>query len=226
MAKKVNHTNTKCCICGSSESYIKYIDSNTKKPVYLWYKRYETDGSWLDNAYMCNKCWRRTSPNSFNNIQKSLRNHRINNLDSMSNSWKGDRYQKLACEQFGWEDLNKKNDSYNSPLDCYNPKTGLFHQVRGRISYYGTWNFTRLENEWYKKFKTMVVYCADKNGNYIERIYIFPLEEIINRRTISIYKNPTDARGNPIVTWYEKYRFKNEDGLKMANNIWKEKCYE
>lgn len=74
---KVNHSNTRCCICGSSESYIKYIDSNTKKPVYLWYKKYEEDGSWLNNAYMCNKCWNKESPNSFDNIQKSLRNKRI-----------------------------------------------------------------------------------------------------------------------------------------------------
>lgn len=77
MIRRVNHTNTKCCICESSESYIKYIDSDTKKPVYLWYKRYEEDGSWLNNAYMCNKCWNKISPNSFDNIQKSLRDKRI-----------------------------------------------------------------------------------------------------------------------------------------------------
>lgn len=78
MAIKVNHTNTKCCICGSSESYIKYIDYNTKKPVYLWYREYDKnyDGDWT-GRYLCNKCWNKESPNSFDNIQKSLRDKRI-----------------------------------------------------------------------------------------------------------------------------------------------------
>lgn len=88
-------------------------------------------------------------------IQKSLRGRRTNNLNQNSYSAKGDKYQKLACIQFEWEDLNEKNDNYNSPIDCYDPKTGLFHQVRGRISYYGTWALTRLEYEWNKKFETM-----------------------------------------------------------------------
>lgn len=134
MANKVNHTNTKCCICG------------------------------------------------FDNIQKSLRNRRINNMNKHSYSAKGDNYQLLACKQFGWEDLNKKYDNYNTLVDCYDPKTGLFYQVRGRTSYYGRWALTRLANEVGKTFETMIVYCSSNNGKYIERIYILPMVEILKKR--------------------------------------------
>lgn len=76
MSKKVNHKDTKCCICGSPKSALKYIDHEGKS-VYLWYKDYDKNGAWLNNRYMCNKCWNKESPNSFDNIQKSLRNKRI-----------------------------------------------------------------------------------------------------------------------------------------------------
>lgn len=216
MARKVNHINTKCCICESSESYVKYIDSNTKKPVYLWYREYDKNYNGdFTGRYLCNKCWNKESPNSFDNIQKSLRDRRTNNLKN-SYSAEGDKYQLLACIQFGWEDLNKKYDNYNTPVDCHDPKTGLFHQVRGRIPYYNIWNLTHLEPEWNKKFETMVIYCASKDGKRIERIYIFPYKEIKNRRNIGIYENPLWGG------WYEKYRVKDNNVLIEANKIWKE----
>lgn len=62
----------------------------------------------------------------------------------------------------------------------------------------------------------MICYCADKNGVNIERIYIFPKEEIVKRTGTKITKNP--SRGEQ---WYEKYRVKDEEEIKKVNGIWK-----
>ena len=45
------------------------------------------------------------------------------------------------------------------------------------------------------------MYCASKDRKDIERIYIFPMEEISKRKTITIVKNPSKGK-----LWYEKYK--------------------
>lgn len=62
----------------------------------------------------------------------------------------------------------------------------------------------------------MIFYCANKDGSYIERIYIFPAWEIIKRTTVTIMKNPSRR------VWYEQYRIKDEKILELVNKIWKE----
>lgn len=59
----------------------------------------------------------------------------------------------------------------------------------------------------------MICYCADKNGENIERIYIFPWKEVY-ATTITIVKNP--SRG---VQWYEQYRI-DEETCKKVNEIY------
>jgi hypothetical protein len=116
--RRINHTDTKCCVCGSSESYIKYIDSNTKKPVYLWYREYNKnyDGDFT-GRYLCNKCWNKESPNSFDNIQKSLRNKRIEEYKRIDVYDKKLRDRLLReydrnCK-FGYWQNWKRNDKIN-----------------------------------------------------------------------------------------------------------------
>lgn len=62
----------------------------------------------------------------------------------------------------------------------------------------------------------MILYCISTDGKVIERIYIIPKKEIINRKTISIFKK--SSRHEP---WYEQYRVKSEDVLRQVNKIWK-----
>lgn len=50
----------------------------------------------------------------------------------------------------------------------------------------------------------------------IERIYRFPSDAIKGITTITIVETP--SRG---VQWYEKYRVKDLEELKKANDIWK-----
>ena len=88
-----------------------------------------------------------------------------------------------------------------------------------------------MERKWYQifknehnqiakgfKFDNLILYCAD--GKIIERIYIFPIEEILERSGISVTKNPTDRWGNPITPWYEQYRIKDEKIVNKVNEIW------
>lgn len=48
----------------------------------------------------------------------------------------------------------------------------------------------------------------------VERIYIFPVEEILNHNNTKITINPSKG-----FQWYEKYRVKNEETLKIINDI-------
>ena len=122
--------------------------------------------------------------------------------------------------KYGWEDLNKKYDNHKVPIDCYDPKIGLYHQVQGRRYNYRNkwWSFSGFEDEWEKIFEDMVCFCYSKDGKIVERIYDIIKEEIEKRKGVSIVKNPM----NTTVPWYEKYRIKDEDELKKANEMWKD----
>ena len=145
----------------------------------------------------------------------SVGDRRTENQDPNSSNAKGDEFIELVCELYGWENLNEKYDNYRTSIDCYDPRTGLYHQVQGR--YYssgrGWWQFTGLEDEWEKIFEDMVCFCISKDGKTVERIYIFPLKEIKDKKSIAITKNVING-------WYKQYRRTGEDELKKANEIW------
>jgi hypothetical protein len=192
------------------------------------YREHNKEGK-ETGIWLCEKCYKKYDPNSIVNIIKSIADRRIGNIDPNSTAAKGDNSQELACILYEWEDLNKKYDNYKSPIDCYDTKTGLYHQVKGRHynSRNGRWpSFGYLELEWEKIFETMICFCFSENWKTVERIYKFPKKEIDERKSISIYKNPMNNAGtSSIIPWYEKYRVKNEDELKRANEIWKEMIY-
>lgn len=191
------------------------------------YREFNKKGEWT-GRWFCKKCYsnnRQKSPDSQNNIIKSLRVCRIGSLNTSSEHAKGKRFQTLACRHYGWKDLNDENDNYISSIDCFDPKNGLFYQIQGRLydDYNRCWNSGgKLERDWYKEFSSMVFYCASKDGRTIERIYIFPIEEIRKRKGITIYKNPTGSRGGSIEPWCEKYRVTDEIELKRSNEIWQQ----
>lgn len=188
------------------------------------YREYNEKGNWTRN-WLCerhNSINRQKLYNSQHNIDKSLRDHRIGNLDPYSETAKGKRSQELACILYGWENLNEKYDNYITPIDCYDPKTGLYHQIGGRYynSIYKWWGFTGFEREWRKTFVTMVCFCFSEDGKTVERIYKFPDDVIKNQKSISIFK--FDSKGNIYnYGWYNKYRCTDEEELKKANYIYR-----
>lgn len=195
-----------CCNCESHHTY-------TDQRGYENWRKHECQ-KLACTGYLCTKCYNKYDPNSLNNLIKSLANRRIGTLDPNSDQAKADRSQKLACVLHGWVDLNKKYDNYTTPIDCYDPKTGLYHQIQGRYYNYieRNWLFGNFKNEWEKKFATMVCFCFSKDGKIVERIYKFPKEEIIGKKYITLHEYEIHN---------EKYRETNENELINANNIWK-----
>lgn len=222
-----NPTNV-CPICREYKE-INGIEFTDKNILYSRNacKEKDKNGKKTDR-YICARhyaVYRRRLLDSHNNIMKFLGDRRINNQDPNSPNYLGDESQELACKLNGWGDLNKKYDNYISPLDCYDPKTELYHQVQ-RHSYssaYKLWHFTNFEREWRKRYEDMICICYSKDGKIVERIYIFPKKEIDRITSISIYKNPTRGRyATPFTPWYEQYRVTDESELKKANDIWKQ----
>lgn len=167
--------------------------------------------------------YERRLPNSWNSIIKSMSKRRTGNLESSSAQTKGDISEKLSCILFSAKNLNEDNDNYIFPIDNWCEKLGYF-QTRGKWydSYNKYWQFGNLENYRFVDFDNLVTYCISKDGNKIERIYIFPYEIVIARTGITIIMNPSNRNGRcPIPGgWYEIYRIIDGDIIKSANIIW------
>lgn len=203
-----------CCNC---ESHYTYIDSRGYE---VWHKH--KCKKMICTKYLCRSCYdkdRYINGETYSNIIKLMRPCRTGGKNPNSTQVFGDNVLELACILYGWEDLNKKHDNYTTgtPIDCYDPKTGLYHQVQGRYyeSDYRRWSLGHFEREWKKKkYENMVGFCISEEGLIVERIYKFQWKEIAERMCATIIKNP--CRGG----WYEKYRITDKDEIKRANDIW------
>lgn len=223
----ISYNLTNICHLCREESERDFIELTDKSILYPGraYREKDKDRN-VTGKSICKRhdsAYRQKLPNSQHNIFKSITNCRTRNQNPNSTQAKGDNSQKLACRLYGWKDLNEESDNYNSPLDCYDPKTGLYHQVQGRhyIVEHRKWPFGDFEDEWGKIFEDIVCFCFNENRMMIERIYKFPRKEIMERTSLGIYKY--DIKENLYVGgWYEKYRVKDEDELERANNIWGE----
>lgn len=175
--------------------------------------------------YVCLFHWNqdyRKRLDSTDNIKKFICNCRTGNQNPMHESTKACMDQELAGELYGYEDLNKKYDNHDTPIDCQDPITGLYYQIKGKNynPYNRLWAITNLEREWLKEYECMIIFCKSEDGNIIERIYIFPSWEITKRKGFNIRKY--DSKGELYVTGlYEQYRVKDEYIMKRANEIWK-----
>ena len=208
-----NRTNT-CDRCGEKLKIGKYGNI---------YREYSKEGNWT-GKWLCKKC-RRKDVNNESDVYKSLAGHRTGNLDPNSSFAKGDLFEELTDRWRGVKRLSIENDNYTLPFDhSVDPELGVI-QTRGKL--YDPWNrkwlFGNLEKEHYKEFDNYIFYCADEYGDNIERIYIIPKKEIIKRTGISVCKSPSrGGRGKRYKPWYDKYRVKEEEILKMINKIWRD----
>lgn len=170
----------------------------------------------ITGRWVCTNCWHRT-----------LSDSRTGNLDSNCSIAKGNKFQKLSNESKSLIDLNIENDDRHSPIDSIDPVTGLYYQTKGAL-------YDRRSRSWHANFKSerralskgfkfhrLIYYCASEDGKIIDRMYEFTEEEIKNRSSIEVSKNPTDSRKNPIIPWYEKYRVIDEEELNKVREIWK-----
>lgn len=205
-----------CNRCGK-----KFISKTDPRREYI-------NEEWTGNR-ICQSCYYITDykfrKTNRNNIIKSLANSRTGNLDNNCSTAKGNYFQKLTCvwrstiSTIRVKDLNIENDNYNTSIDhSIDGELGII-QTKGK--YYDpvelVWK-QDWKDEHKKNFNYMIFYCTTSDGKYIERIYIFPKEEIIRRSGIGIYKY---SRGKLYTKgWYEDYRINDENTIKKINEIW------
>lgn len=180
------------------------------------HREYNNEGNWT-GKWLCRSCSEKMLY-SHNSIKKMLTDRRIGNIKYNSNNIKGDFFQKLTCEWLGVKDLNIENDNYKSPIDhSRHPILGVV-QTSGRFLTFihdtDGWGFNA-SNDHNKQFDNKICYCTDKDGQTIERVYIFPRNEIMIRTSITIKKLPIYN------AWYEKYKITDKDLLNNINVIWK-----
>lgn len=178
--KYYNRTNT-CGRCGNN------LELCPGTP----YREYNNAGNWTGN-WLCKKCC-------------DNRYFRKGNLSPTSTTGKGYIFEQVTCKVRGIKNLNIVNDNFHSEMDhSIDPEYGIidtkgaFYNHIAKIWSYN-WSFIHT-----KEFDNIFFYCANEKG--IERVYIFPWEEVINRMSITIYKNPKDKWGRPKFSWYDKYR--------------------
>lgn len=206
-------------------------------------RRTDKNGKKIDEL-ICRRhgwiCYNRYNSNSRGNIIKSLADHRTRNLVDPIKIF-GDNCEEVTKKWLGVKRLSIEYDNYKLPFDHSPiPKgvstmigiklvdlSGNIPQTKGAkltilklrmglMRYeYERWG-SDFTNDINKNFDLLIFYCVSEDGKIIERLYIFPREEVINRTGINIYKV---MKGGP--HWYEKYRVKDEKVLEYINEIWK-----
>lgn len=176
-------------------------------------------GNWL-----CRKCYGKdynNRPDSFKNLKKQLSDYRTGNIKLNTSKGKGNIFEEWTCKWLGLDNLNIKNDNFNSPIDHNRHEKYGIVQTKGMTynEFEQTWS-TKWENEQNKEFDNIIMWCANKDMTKIERIYIFPKFEVMKRTGPTIYKNPIGYRG---IGWYEKYRIDDKTVEQVNELIFKRK---
>lgn len=195
-------------------------DKNILYPKNSLFCEIDKNGKKIDE-WICYRHYKRYSPNSYDNIRKSLTDRRTGSLKDRTKIL-GDNCEELTCKWRGLNNLNKENDNYLSPIDHSRDSELGIIQTKGRllVKLDEKWNFGSFYIELEKEFNNMICYCISSDEKIIERIYIFPKKEIERVTGITIYKNPVNAHGTPIISRYEQYRVKDEKVLEEVNKIW------
>lgn len=146
----------------------------------------------------------------------------------------GDNCEKLTDKLFGAKRLSVKYDNYKLSLD-HSPipdrvimiggklvdLSGKIPETKGRHynPRHEAW-FADILKEYHKKFDILIFYCISEDGKIIEMMYIFPKEDIIKIKSISMYKNPKNRWGCSIISINERHKVTDEEEIKRANGIW------
>ena len=181
--------------------------------------------------------YQRYDPESNHNIIKSLRDCRKGNSKDPRKIL-GYNCEELTEKWLGAERLAVKYNKYSRLILDHGPiAKRIFITIDGKlkdlyakvpqtkgISYNPKsciWN-QNIQKEHGKKFDILIIYCLGENEKAIERIYIFPVSEILDVSSIGICKNPKDSHGNSKITWYERFHVTDIEIIKKVNDIWKE----
>lgn len=176
---------------------------------------------------------------STRNIIKMMTERRMGTLD-YDRQMLADNSQYLTCELFGVDDLNKKNNNYNSPYDHNKISNHLLININNNIvdlcgkipqskvatfsrdiGVNGGYHFGFQKKEYLKRFDITILWCISEDRSHVEELYTFSKDDIFNtekemRKSITIVKNPTKVYKN-----YEKYKVTDQFFIDRANDLWK-----
>lgn len=187
---------TKCYICGSSETHIR---PNGKLD---WYRYYDKKGEWDHISYLCHKCYIKINNKklgSNENIIKSMRQSRTGNLGRFTNHGKDIVGQWIAGKTLGLKDLNVEENNFHVPIDLSSHPIYGDSDVKTSSLIYGVWVIPIKD----RGFDNVIILCMDALFENVERTYIIPRIEFCDekRKQITIVKNPSKG-----IQWYNKYR--------------------
>lgn len=196
----------RCCVCRGDGTYIK----NTGNP--LWH----TCVCGKDDCakWLCDRCYKKYDPNSYNNIVKLMRKHRNKQLDRYTSSGKDFIGEMIVANTLKLQNCNLELDNFNITFDLYDDVKYKKIQVKYSSLRYGEWKFSGIN----EGFDTLFLLCMSKDYKNIERVYIFSKNDTGNRSCIKIIINPSRR------AWYEDFRVDEEPYNSTYHNMKIEDC--
>jgi hypothetical protein len=183
----VDHSNTKCCICGNSDTG-KYPNGDPK-----WIRYKDKKGIWDRKSYICMKCYHsswykdvgKIDPNSHNNIIKLMSKSRMGQLTIDDEQGIGLIGEAVVAKVRKLEIMSIKLDDFTYKFDLSNDNVYGDIQVKLRAFE------SRLHVHFNHDFDNLFILCLSKD--MIERVYAIPEKELpnigitINKYIYSIY---------------------------------------
>jgi len=191
--KDNNLKERKCCICGSSETYIY-------KGTPDWAKHKNDKGIW-DGEWLCGRCdgkERQKKPDSQNMIRKGVANIRTGNLRIDSETGKSLIDQAVVVKVLGGKDVNIEMDKFDHFIDIRHEKYGSVDAKGATLKsykYIDTRGDTIIYYKWILSTRrkvdcnTYICLGYDSERKNIIMVWIIPNEGwICNLSNIDIYK--------------------------------------
>ena len=175
MSIKVDHTNTKCCRCGSAETTQGFGSPR-------WYRYYDEKGNWDGISYHCDGCRMK----DFNNLRKSITKSRTGELDIFSEKGKGLIGETVIAKVRKLEIICAVLDGFNSMYDLSVDLLYNRIQAKFRMPYYGDWI---IEFGIEHNFDVLLILCVSKDMKHVDRTYAISEKELSGKHMLKIVKN-------------------------------------
>lgn len=187
--KKSLRKHKKCCICGSSNTYI------IPNGIEQWYSHQcLKDGC---SRHICKDCY--SKEHNKNDPRTIMSNWRHGQLSRYSTSGKGFIGTQIVAKMLGVDDCNIIMNNFRFYIDL--SKHSKYGYVEVKIATFknGMWQFN-IKRE--QKYDNLILVCMDENRPWqnVIMVLIIPIEEVFKHgKSITIYEKPSRS------VWYERF---------------------
>lgn len=186
---KIDMSNRKCCICGTSDTFVG------SDGYAHWLKEYN-ERKIFTGRYICVRCdaeKRNNNENSYHNLIKLMTKSRMENLSIEDNKGKGLIGEAIIAKVLGLKILGIETGNINFEFDLSIDKQYKMIESKIRRPLYGDWKVHLSE---YHNFDTLFILCMDNDMKNIVRVYVIPKNELNELTGITLYRNPTPTIGS------------------------------